>query len=160
MLLRRGRESVEQGGPVSRHIKDLATVLLALTVGLTLTGCGSKTISREISVEGNLAWTDTGIEVQAQQRLVVNASGEVLAGADNKTSPDGFASRPEWREYNVVAEAHHMALIGKIGTTGKPFLVGAAFRGPAPATGRLFLGINDRDVANNKGSFKATVTVR
>jgi hypothetical protein len=145
---------------VNRNIKKLATVIVALAVGLALSGCGGKTITRQITVAGNVAWTDTGIEVQAQQRLVVNAAGEVLANAENKTSPDGFAARPEWRKFNLVAEAHHMALIGKIGTTGKPFLVGAAFRGPAPATGRLFLGINDRDIANNKGSFKATVTVR
>lgn len=145
---------------MSTRIRDLALAIVALALVTTLTGCGSNGITREISVAGNVAWTDTGIEVQTGQRLIVNASGEVLANPENKTSPDGFSAKPEWRRHNVVAEAHHMALIGKIGTTGKPFLVGAAFRGPAPATGRLLLGINDRDVANNKGAFKATVSIK
>ena len=60
--------------------------------------------------------------------------------------------------FDRVAET--LALIGRIGTDGRPFLVGAAFRAPAPASGRLFLGINDRDTANNKGAFRATVTVK
>ncbi len=138
----------------------VASTVLAAACGLALASCGSRGVTREVAVRGNAAWTDTGLDVQAQQQLVVNAAGELVANPENRTSPDGFVARPEWRKYNVVPEAPHMALIGRIGTDGRPFLVGAAFRAPAPASGRLFLGINDRDTANNKGTFTATVTVK
>jgi len=138
----------------------VASTLLVAACGLTLAGCGGNGVTREIVVPGNVAWTDTGLDVQAQQQLVVNATGELVANPENKTSPDGFLAKPEWRKYNLFAQAPHMALIGRIGTDGRPFLVGAAFRAPAPASGRLFLGINDRDTANNKGAFRATVTVK
>lgn len=137
-----------------------AAVLLAAFGALAVVGCTSKGVTREVTVPGNVAWTDTGLDVQAGQRLEVNAAGELAANPENRTSPDGFANKPEWRKYNVLAEAPHMALIGRVGASGQPFLVGAAFRGPAPAAGRLYLGINDRDVGNNAGAFKATVRVK
>lgn len=145
---------------MARITKRMASTILAAACGLVLAGCGSKGITREVTVAGNVAWTDTGLDVQAQQQLVVDAVGEVAANPENRTSPDGFVGKPEWRRYNVVPDAPHMALIGRIGPAGRPFLVGAAFRAPAPASGRLFLGINDRDTANNGGAFKATVTVK
>lgn len=125
-----------------------------------LVACGSKSVTREVNVAGFTAWTDTGLDVGAQQQLTVDATGEVAANPENKATPDGFVTRPEWRKYNVVPEAPHMALIARIGESGKAFLIGAAFRGPAPVSGRLYLGVNDRDTKNNKGAFKAVVTVR
>ena len=125
-----------------------------------LVGCGGKAVTREVKIAGFTAWTDTGLDVQAQQQLIVDASGEVAANPENKATPDGFVTRPEWRKYNVVPEAPHMALIARIGESGRAFLIGAAFRGPAPASGRLYLGVNDRDTKNNKGTFKAVVTVK
>ncbi len=145
---------------MARITTRIASILLAAAGALAATGCTGKGVTREVTVPGNVPWTDTGLEVQAQQRLVVDAAGEVAANPENTTSPDGFVAKPEWRKYNVVPEAPHMALIGRIGPDGKPFLVGAAFRAPAPASGRLFLGINDRDTANNKGAFRATVRVK
>ncbi|MCU0291962.1 MAG: hypothetical protein MUF10_08225 [Thermoanaerobaculaceae bacterium] len=139
-------------------------VKVALGIGvvasLGLTACGGRSVTREVTVAGHSAWTDTGLDVQSQQRITVDASGEVAANPENKTTPDGFVARPEWRKYNVVPEAPHMALIARVGESGKGFLVGTAFRGPAPTSGRLYLGINDRDTRNNKGSFKAIVTVK
>lgn len=138
----------------------MVSTALATVCALALAGCAGRSVTREVDVAGNAAWTDTGLDVRAQQQLVVNASGEVAANPESRTSADGFVAKPEWRKYNVVPEAPHMALIGKVGASGRPFLVGAAFRGPAPTTGRLFLGINDRDTSNNKGTLKATVTVK
>ncbi|HNX49648.1 MAG TPA: hypothetical protein PLS53_09175 [Thermoanaerobaculaceae bacterium] len=139
-------------------LKVALGIVAVATVGMV--ACGNKGVTREVRVAGYSAWTDTGLDVQAQQRLTVDASGEVAANPENKTSPDGFSAKPEWRKYNVVPDVPHMALIAKIGESGKGFLVGAAFRGPAPISGRLFLGVNDRDTRNNKGSFNAVVTVK
>ena len=139
-------------------VRGVLGIVMVATLGLA--ACGGRGVSREVMVAGHAPWTDTGLDVQAQQRITVDASGEVAANPKDTTTPDGFVSKPEWRKYNVVAEAPHMARIARIGESGKGFLVGAAFRGPAPASGRLYLGINDRDTRNNKGSFKAIVTVK
>jgi hypothetical protein len=133
---------------------------IAVVATLGLAACGGRGVTREVMVAGHSAWTDTGLDVQAQRQIIVDASGEVAANPENKATPDGFVSKPEWRKYNVVPEAPHMALIARIGESGRGFLVGVAFRGPAPTSGRLYLGINDRDTRNNKGVFKAIVTVK
>lgn len=145
---------------MSRLVAVRAALGVVMVAALGLAACGGKGVTREVTVAGHASWTDTGLDVQAQQRITVDASGEVAANPKDTTTPDGFVTKPEWRKYNVVGEAPHMALIARIGESGKGFLVGAAFRGPAPAGGRLYLGINDRDTRNNKGAFKAIVTVR
>ena len=74
--------------------------------------------------------------------------------------PEGEANRPEWKQYSLIPEAPHLGLIAKVGDEGPPFFVGATYQAPSTATGRLFLGVNDRDVANNRGELTATVSVR
>ena len=133
---------------------------IAVITAFGLAACGDKGVTREVVVAGHSAWTDAGLDVQAQQHIIVDATGAVVANPENTTTPDGFVGKPEWRKYNVVPEAPHMALIARIGESGKGFLIGTAFRGPAPASGRLYLGINDRDTRNNTGAFKAIVTVK
>jgi hypothetical protein len=120
----------------------------------------SKPVVREAKVPGNVAWTDTGIDVKARQTLAITARGEVGADKVIKTGPAGFVANPEWRKYNVLADAPHMALIGRIGDKGSPFLVGASWSGEAPVDGRLFLGVNDRDTKNNIGELQTTVSIK
>jgi hypothetical protein len=145
---------------MSRLVAVRVALGMSVIAALGLAACGGRSVTREVMVAGHSAWTDTGLDVQAQQHITVDASGEIVANPENKTTPDGFVGKPEWRKYNVVPEAPHMALIARIGESGKGFLIGAAFRGPAPGSGRLYLGINDRDTRNNKGTFKAVVTVK
>lgn len=128
-------------------------------VALSLTAC-SKPVTREVKVPGNVGWTDTGVDVKVGQRVVIVAKGEVAADKATRTGPGGFASKPEWKKYNVVADAPHMALIGKVGPTGGPVMVGPALSVDAPVAGRIFLGINDRDTKNNVGAFQVTITVQ
>jgi len=120
-------------------------------------GCGK---SGTIVVAADRTWTDSGIEVRAGQELGIVAEGRVEAGPALSCGPHGFADRPEWKRYSVVAEAPHIGLIGRIGPNGPPFYVGEKFTGPADRNGTLFLGINDRDAGNNHGSFSAQVTLR
>ncbi len=58
-----------------------------------------------------------------------------------------------------LEEANHAGLIGRIGESGAPFQVGSRLLSKADTEGRLFLGINDRDVDNNAGEFTATITL-
>jgi len=51
-------------------------------------------------------------------------------------------------------------VIAKIGKRGKPFPVGAQHEVKADSKGRLYLGLNDKDLGNNQGHYLAKITVK
>jgi hypothetical protein len=114
-------------------------------------------------VPGTEQWTDTGIELSIDDTVLIEADGEITPRKADVAlhGPDGLPDQPSARQYNVegVEEANHNSLIGRIGEGGAPFQVGSRLQTQADTDGRLFLGINDIDVANNDGEFTATVTV-
>lgn len=140
-------------------MRPQAVRLIASFLMVGLLAC-AKPVVREIVVAGDQPWTDTGLDLVLGKRVTVKASGEVFANATVSGGPDGVPGRPEWAKYNLVPEAQHVALIGKIGEEGTPFLVGAESSFVVRVDGRLFLGPNDRDTRNNRGAFVATVAVR
>ena len=143
---------------VSKRPSHLLIFVLGVVV-LALAACGTPA-AKVVKVPATVAWMDTGLDVKAGQRVVITASGELGADKVNMTGPGGFVSKPEWSKYNVLASAPHMAVIGRIGDQGSPLLVGGSLTGDAPADGRLFLGINDRDTKNNLGELQATITLK
>jgi hypothetical protein len=130
--------------------------------------------SVSVVVPGTEQWTDTGIDLSIDDTVSIEADGEItpqapppaISGAQNLTpevplhGPDGTLD-PVARRFNVegLEEANHAGLIGRIGEAGAPFQVGSRLLSKADTEGRLFLGINDRDVGNNAGEFTATITV-
>jgi hypothetical protein len=117
---------------------------------------------KTINVDGRVAFTDTGIDLQKDDDVAITATGTVFPAVGNRNlpaSPDGVANHPEIRPANVVPNVDHSGLIGKIGDTGSPFAVGSKFNLTSPSAGRLFLGINDTGLENNDGAFVAIVTV-
>ncbi len=132
---------------------------MVLVLVLAAVAC-AKPVVRDVVVAGDQSWTDTGIDVVLGKKVAIKASGEVFANATVSGGPDGVPGHPEWAKYNVVPDAQHVALIGKIGEDGTPFLVGADTSFVVRVDGRLFLGPNDRDTRNNRGEFVATVTLR
>jgi len=127
-----------------------AAVLIAVA-------CGG---GRETVVRGDQTWTDTGIVVAVGQELQITARGSIDAGPTLACGPRGFADRPEWERYSVIAAAPHIALIGRIGSDGEPFYVGDSYTAGVTRSGRLFLGVNDRDAGNNRGAFTARIDLK
>jgi hypothetical protein len=113
--------------------------------------------TRNITVAGNQPWTDTGITVNAGDRVQFQASGQIMFGrtAGMNATPDGNASmHGNYPDPTVPVGA----LLGKIGN-GKPFAIGMQTQPLGmPESGRLFLGVNDNDFSDNSGAF--TVVVR
>lgn len=140
-------------------MKTIAVCCTAVLLVLTIAGC-AKPVTRDVVVAGAESWTDTGLDLVLGNKVTIKATGEVFANATVSSGPDGVPGHPEWAKYNVVPEAQHVALVGKIGEDGTPFLVGAETSFVVKVDGRLFLGPNDQDVRNNRGEFVATVTVR
>jgi hypothetical protein len=51
-------------------------------------------------------------------------------------------------------------LIARIGDSGPFFLGDGGALGQVPASGRLFLGVNDDHLPDNRGEFRVTITIR
>jgi len=136
-----------------------------------------------VQVQGiSPAWTDSGIDVMAQDILNIQASGSVWYNRNDSaayTDPNGLGPKtdgthPAYEDYIVPGSHSAYTLIGKIGgtdvpgtgipltdTTGirGPGFVGSSYTAPAPATGRLFLAFNDglRHYKDNGGSYAVSV---
>jgi hypothetical protein len=115
------------------------------------------TRERSVSVDARNDWTDTGIEVQAGQRIRFSASGEVRWGPGRKDGPGGEggshsnANRP-------MPSRPGAALIGRVGARNDLFFIGDD-QGEIRVrnSGRLYLGVNDDYLQDNSGSFRVTV---
>jgi hypothetical protein len=109
-------------------------------------------------VPANRAWTPSGITVQRGQVLHFSSSGQVQLSTDasDTATVTGRPGAPASARASVPGLLRG-ALIGRIGN-GKPFGIGDQATITAPATGPLYLGVNDDGFADNTGEFVVTVT--
>ena len=116
--------------------------------------------SGTVSVAGTVAWTDTGIDLAGGHQLTITASGTVLHHVDGMDGcdPAGEPNTPD-HGASLLGCPDHAALLGRIGESGSPFPVGRQVSMPVGASGRIHLGINDIDLANNGGAFSARIAV-
>ncbi|MBE9580278.1 MAG: hypothetical protein IMF18_01505 [Proteobacteria bacterium] len=139
-------------------------VLLVVVLGL----CGCQGADKgSIKVPATTQWTDSGIDVCKGQAISVHATGDVYVNKKIQSGPSGIddtrvkpLTKLVLRTYNVTSKAKHGALIAKIGKNGKPFPVGAQHEVKADSKGRLYLGLNDKDLGNNQGHYLAKITVK
>jgi hypothetical protein len=130
------------------------------TSGTTTASTPSIPGGQGIAVAGNQAWTPTGLAVRRGDVLTLSTTGEVRLSTDTNdmAQPSGANSQrmsPNAPLPNVPAGA----LIGRVGNSA-PFVVGNQTTITAPATGQLFLGINDDHVADNAGGFRVNIQRR
>ena len=110
------------------------------------------------SVNGNQDWTATGITVTKGQMLNFSSSGEIQLSPDsNDTASVDGAKSSRLAPRAALPRTPAGALIGRVGNM--PFAIGSRTSIAAPASGVLFLGINDDGFTDNQGAFQVTVTV-
>jgi hypothetical protein len=112
-------------------------------------------------------WTDTGMEIVKGQIITVTASGDMnwftpQPGWPGCPVPGKCVSKPDGTScpYSgfLAQGLACWSLIGKIGD-GTAFKVGSLLKDfPAPASGELFLGVNDNNYADNSGKWEAEIT--
>lgn len=83
-------------------------------------------------------WCDTGISLDAAQRLVISGEGQVDIwpqgpGQYMSLSPKGYNTPGKGGQFNAGS------LVGKIGENGKTFLIGERYEGNATEEGKLYL---------------------
>jgi len=109
-----------------------------------------------VLVQANQAWNDGGITVKKGDRVAFNTSGQVFYGQGMTAGPDGDGKLRK-PDYPVPAMPVG-GLIGRVGT-GTPFPIGSNTQPIVmPNDGRLMLGVNDNELADNSGAFTVTVT--
>jgi len=126
-----------------------------------------------VKIEGNTAWTNTGIRLRPQDRVTVKVSGNVCFSNQEPQScvdADGWKNGQSsyvqsWADnYNYCDDpmqtVNHASVIANVGSSN--FVIGKhkQFYGK---DGVLYLGINDCTFKGkyyyNTGSFRAVITV-
>jgi hypothetical protein len=116
----------------------------------------------EATVNARELWQDTGVFLDAGQRVAITASG-TWGDAAGMTDVNGRASQVLFGRRNEIAlpSAPVMLLVGKIGEDGVPFRVGNELRLTAPRAGQLFLMANDRfdTLYDNRGRVAVRIVI-
>ena len=113
--------------------------------------------TRTVRVIGNQRWTDSGITLRAGDSVTVSATGNMTlsTNGNDSSSPAGSSRRaPDAPVLNQGAGG----LIANIDNYG-PIFIGANHTFSAPVNGRLYFGVNDDHIADNRGEYSVNVSV-
>ena len=162
----RSPEAVLRERPTLVAGAALLVVMVTLAVVLVMVRTRKSTttipvpVPPDVVVDGTKPWTDTGIDIAAGDTVEITARGQVFHNQSSAVGPEGFPNRPDL--LTPLPTANHAGMLRRVGvpsSLGTASYVGRGTTFRAESTGRLFLGINDGGLENNRGSFIATVTV-
>ncbi len=114
---------------------------------------------REVWVAANRQWTDTGIDVRDGQPVYFTTNnGDIQWRRGEHTKAGGDPGAP-YDPHRPIPSRPIGALIGRVGDrSGDYFFIGdSEDRFRMRGSGRLFLGVNDSNVADNQGAYRVTV---
>lgn len=113
----------------------------------------------EVLVRPTVRWTDTGLYVREGELLRIESAGTVQLSTDNSDNADpGGAYSGRVAPSAPLNSRPAGALIARIGDSA-PLFVGNDRTLRAPASGQLYLGVNDDHLADNRGEFRVRVRV-
>ena len=145
----------EDAGPPARSSAQDATTASASS--------GTLRLSQEVQLTGDSSWVDTGIDMQAGEKLAASATGTLrYADQQNDTAPPGIARSFKDLLRNLPFNAAGRgALIGRIGDkdTSQPFLIGAKNDVVSPISGRLWIGINQLSSDTGDGTYSVRIKI-
>lgn len=118
---------------------------------------------KTVTVPANQAWTDTGIDLEANTTVKIVAEGQIVISPNRRTGPDGDRSaNASTVRYPIQGEGVG-AVIAKIRSpTGRDstfLFIGSRSQISTESNnyGRLFIGINDDYFRDNSGSYHVTI---
>lgn len=139
---------------IYNHVLNAPAPAAVATSGVTTPAGG-------ITVAANQPWTDTGIRVKKGDRISFMTGGQIqIAQGPNPeftaTADGSGAFNTPRTNYPVPAMAPG-GLIAKV-DNGAPFPIGSNTQPiTMPANGRLYLGVNDDQFADNSGAFSVVI---
>ena len=141
---------------------EIARIVLARLVGAAVPTTGTAATPAPagggIAVPARQNWTATGLVVRRGEIVEFNTTGDVQLSGDTSDLASSAGSKgarmaPASAPLPGVLAG---ALIGRIGN-GRPFPIGDQTSLPMPASGQLFLGINDDHLGDNVGEFRVEI---
>ncbi len=121
------------------------------------TGRAAGMRERTVNVIANTAWTDTGIDVRPGQMIAFEPTGEVTWGPGRRDGAAGERNSPR-NANRPMPNRPGAALIGKVGDGTDYFFIGDDMGQIRTRNGgRLYLGINDDVLTDNRGAFRVVV---
>ena len=105
-------------------------------------------------------WVDTGMDVQAGDKLHITATGTVTMGNNAGITADGAARGwVDTLRALMVPSAGRGALVGRVGDSNAatPFFIGANGTVLAPISGRLYLAINTDSLQTPDGKYEVHI---
>ncbi|MEX2661827.1 MAG: hypothetical protein WD227_07850 [Vicinamibacterales bacterium] len=121
---------------------------------------GRRPNTEVIRVDSRVRWTDTGIDVTRGDRLVIRSEGTITMSSDTDTATAAGSTTGRRAASAPFPQMPAGGLIARIADSGPFFLGDGGALGQVPASGRLFLGVNDDYLPDNRGEFRVTITVR
>jgi len=104
----------------------------------------------------NNGWTNSGLVVRRGQRLRITASGRVDLGRRGFSTPGGLPMAND--NDRLMRTEPTGGLIGVIGDDNDEFVfIGARHEFIAQRDGVLFLGINEGELSDNRGSYDVVI---
>jgi hypothetical protein len=122
-------------------------------------------INGTLALVMNVPWTDAGMVLAASTPVTITATGEFnretgKCAGTCVTTPAGSPWSTCATEPPPAFTAPGLrcwSLIGKVGISGAPFLVGTSLTFTPASSGELYLGINDNYYPDDTGNWTATV---
>ncbi|GAC1635787.1 MAG: hypothetical protein NVS9B14_13490 [Candidatus Acidiferrum sp.] len=124
---------------------------------------GKKRLAKDFTLGGDSHWTDTNIDVQPGEHILITASGNLRyadAKAENgpEGTPRGFKDLLRILPFNGAGRGAVIARIGDA-DTAETLLIGAQRDLLAPVAGRLSIGVNQANNDSATGSYTVHVEV-
>jgi len=114
-----------------------------------------------VDVVGKRDWTSTGLIVKRGDRIRITASGSVTLDpvSGRATGPEGISDLTDAKK--LMSDQPTGALIGVIGADNDDFIfIGRASEFTAARDGLLFLSVNEGNLADNTGTYKAVIELQ
>ncbi len=116
--------------------------------------------TQSVRVNSQQRWTDAAINVRAGDTITFDASGSITMSTDNgDTATAAGSTRNRKAPDAPVLDQLAGALIMRIDGYG-PIFIGNRTTLTAPASGRVYLGVNDDHLPDNSGEFVVNIGVR
>ena len=147
----------EFGIPGSGGLRYCANAPAAQSSSVRPRWRGLGTSGRAITIGGDRQWVDTGINIQANDRISINANGQIRVARDGRltTAAGVLSGRTEGA---TMPTANVGGLVARFGDSA-PLFIGESRTFRTAIGGRLYLGVNDNFFEDNSGEFNVTVDV-
>lgn len=151
-------------------VATLRAVVLMMIAATLLASCFlAKIFPTKLTLPATSEWLATGVDVEPGDALRISATGLISISSsvfpDPVTGPDGEDSLPTPEVYEPdnaytypLPTARYGALVGRIGSEGEVFFIGAEGYITPDTAGELYLIVNDNYMDNNAGFFDVVIT--